>query len=190
MSSIGRALRALRRLWGAFTLIELLVVIAIIAILAALLLPALAAAREKARRASCMNNLKQISVAIESYTGDYGGYYPGGASWLGANYMNGPQSFPDTLNPNGSVAAFCNFNYTINRPAFWWLDKFIAQNPFNGNMEIGYYARCTRNNNDMRTFKTPFFWNHWPGFRATLSSELFAPVSPSKTSYVTRMVLL
>ena len=90
----------LRALGRAFTLIELLVVVAIIAILAAMLLPALSAAREKARRSSCMNQMKQMAAAVESYCSEYSQYLPCspavGFSTVGEPIMHDRGLYKDT----------------------------------------------------------------------------------------------
>lgn len=88
-----------RRGLRGFTLIELLVVIAIISILAAILFPVFARARESARRASCMSNLKQIGLGVMMYVQDYDEMYP-------KNSYGAGEVLPCPAQPDASCRAF------------------------------------------------------------------------------------
>jgi len=114
----------------AFTLIELLVVIAIIAILAALLLPALAAAKQKARRIGCLNNLRQLNLACKMYADDSHGLLA--SSWpIGFDsYVVNPYSWcpgwASYDNPSSSEFNYgpdpqfnCTNVYALQQGAIW-----------------------------------------------------------------------
>jgi prepilin-type N-terminal cleavage/methylation domain-containing protein/prepilin-type processing-associated H-X9-DG protein len=118
----------------AFTLIELLVVVAVMAILASLLIPALKQAREKSKGTYCLNNLRQLGLAIQLYAGDHEDALP---------YNMGPQGIDDTV-AKGEYQNWANDVMT------WELDSYNTNTWLLGVGGLGPYV-----NGVARMFKCP-----------------------------------
>ncbi len=112
-----------------FTLIEVLVVIAIIGVLASMLLPALSAARERARRTTCMNNLRQFAMAYEMYAADWHEQFP-------AAPANGLYVVPPV--PSGTFAIYPDYIKTAK--TFWCPSSMNRNEP--APLEIDSKDKC------------------------------------------------
>ncbi|MGE3818502.1 MAG: DUF1559 domain-containing protein [Isosphaeraceae bacterium] len=174
---------------GGFTLIELLVVIAIIAVLMALLLPAVQSAREAARRIQCVNNLKQIGLAVHNYEGIVGTLPPtlvitgqgGSVTWTNG-FGAHPRILPlaeqgdvfNNINFDVDMYARSNRTATENRLALFVCPSEVRPeftHPDGGRMNVCNYGYCEGD------------WFVWGGTGSALRSRsAFGPMLARRLS--------
>ena len=130
-----------------FTLIELLVVIAIIAMLAALLLPAVQRARESGRRVQCINNVRQLVVAMHSYEGSHRCFPPGFVDPAAGAGQQANLTDPAQLNTqtNGQRTMTTVTSWLM--PAQWGWHSFILSQMDQGTIDIDYRVPKIGTNN-------------------------------------------
>ena len=182
----------MHRLFCAFTLIELLVVIAIIAILAAILLPTLARAKEKGKRAACLSNLHQMAIGISMYAEDFDGnfsndtwnpddgspYTPGvrtvaddDVNFLYHGYVVNPQTFvcPSTRNVVNTIKPqdYIGNLYTRQKDIKNLIHSALAgRDDSTGNHSYEVLGEVLKTNKVTVTFVNTYsLQNHAPGYR-------------------------